>query len=78
MIVIAQEENIFAFQYVSSMYQHISIVLEILWKALWARQTFGNGPLTTVVLKNNVTSFLVTDRQVNTNLAIKYQGLGVL
>jgi len=29
----------------------------------------------TVVLKNNVTSFLVTD---NTNLAIKYQGLGVL
>ena len=32
----------------------------------------------TVVLKNNVTSFLVTDRQVNTDLAIKYQGLGVL
>jgi hypothetical protein len=28
--------------------------------------------LCTVVLKNNVTSFLVTDRQDNTNLAIKY------
>jgi len=48
MIVIAPEENIFAFQYVSSMYNNISKVLEILWKALWARQTFGNGPLTTL------------------------------
>jgi len=30
------------------MYKNISRVLEILWKALWARQTFGNGPLTTL------------------------------
>ena|SRR5882762_8144754 len=48
MIVIAQEENTFAFKYVSSMYQNISRVLEILWKALWARQTFGNRPLITL------------------------------
>ena len=37
-----------AFQYISSMYNNISKVLEILWKALWARQTFGYGPLTTL------------------------------
>ena len=30
------------------MHNNISTVLEILWKALWARQTFGNGPLTTL------------------------------